>query len=255
MGKQSAELEVRNISQVFVSKNKPELAIDDVSFSVEQNEFLVLLGPGECGKTVLLNIISGLLKPTAGSVIFNGKESNAKNPNLGYVFQNLGILPWLTVRDNVSLSMKYKKVKKAERYELCQKYINLVGLTGFEKYYPHQLSGGMKQRVGIARAYASDPQILLLDEPFGKLDAQTRYSMQEEILRIWNEYKKTVIFVTNNIEEAVYLADRIILFSKRPMSVKGFYDMKSMQRPRDYTGKDFLKIRQNLSDSTELVIE
>ena len=147
-------------------------------------------------QTVLLDIISGLLKPTLGQVFFDGKEIMGPDPHLGYVFQNLGLLPWLTVRDNVSLSMKFKKVKKAERYELCQKFIDLVGLTGFEKYYPHQLSGGMKQRVGIARAYASNPQILLLDEPFGKLDAQTRYSMQEEILRIWDEHKKTVIFVT-----------------------------------------------------------
>lgn len=255
MGKQRAELEVQNISQVFISNKKPELAIDDVSFSVEQNEFMVLLGPGECGKSVLLDIISGLLKPTSGQIFFKDRETKGINPNLGYVFQNLGILPWMTVRDNVSLSMNYKKIKKTERYELCQKFIDLVGLTGFEKYYPHQLSGGMKQRVGIARAYASDPQILLLDEPFGKLDAQTRYSMQEEILRIWNEYKKTVIFVTNNIEEAVYLADRIILFSKKPMHVKGVYDLKYMQRPRDYTGKEFLQIRQKLSDSTELVIE
>ncbi|MDD4082864.1 MAG: ABC transporter ATP-binding protein [Sphaerochaetaceae bacterium] len=256
MESRDKKLEIKNICKIFLNKNNGyETAIEDVSFKVKENEFLVLLGPGECGKTVLLNIISGLLKQTSGEIYIDGKLSKGLNSEIGFVFQKLGILPWLTVRDNIAISQKFAGVKKTERYEKCQKYIDLVGLKGFEKYYPHQLSGGMKQRVGIARAYAGNPDILLLDEPFGKLDAQTRYSMQDEILRIWNENKKTVIFVTNNIEEAVFLADRIILFSKQPMSVKENYDLKEMKRPRDYTSEDFLKIRKEISDRTDLVIE
>lgn len=249
------KLEIRNISKVFLTKKSYEIAIEDVSLDVKENEFLVLLGPGECGKTVLLNIIAGLMKQTEGSVYIDGEVSQGINKNIGFVFQKLGIMPWLTVRDNVALSDKFHKVSKKERYERTQKYIDLVGLNGFEKHYPRQLSGGMKQRVGIARAYASNPEILLMDEPFGQLDAQTRYSMQEEILKIWNQNKKTVIFVTNNIEEAVYLGDRIVLFSARPMKVKGIYDLKDLKRPRDYTDQEFLRIREEISNHTDLVIK
>lgn len=249
------KLEVKEVTKVFLNKKGYDVAIDNVSLSVKENEFLVLLGPGECGKTVLLNIIAGLTDATLGEVYIDGKKSEGVNPAIGFIFQKLGVLPWLTVRDNVSMPAKFKKVPKEERYKNAQKYIDLVGLTGFEKHYPRQLSGGMKQRVGIARAYSSDPEILIMDEPFGQLDAQTRYSMQEEILKIWNKNKKTVIFVTNNIEEAVYLGDRIILFSKAPMTVKGEYDLSSMPRPRDYTSPEFLKIRKEISENTDLVIQ
>ncbi len=184
------KLEIRNISKAFLTKKSYEIAIEDVSLDVKENEFLVLLGPGECGKTVLLNIIAGLMEPTGGEVYIDGTLSQGINKNIGFIFQKLGIMPWLTVRDNVALADKFRKVPKKERYEKTQKYIDLVGLTGFEKHYPRQLSGGMKQRVGIARAYASNPEILLMDEPFGQLDAQTRYSMQEEILKYGIKIKR-----------------------------------------------------------------
>lgn len=249
------KLEIKKLSKVFINNDSFEVAIENVSLDVKENEFLVLLGPGACGKSVLLNIVSGLLKPTSGEVYIDEKLSQGVHSQIGFVFQNLGVMPWLSVRDNVAFPDKLHKVPKKKRYERAQKYIDLVGLNGFEKHYPRQLSGGMKQRVGIARAYASIPEILLMDEPFGQLDAQTRYSMQDEILKIWNQNKKTVIFVTNNIEEAVYLGDRIILFSARPMTVKGVYDLNDLKRPRDYTDSRFLDIRKEISNHTDLVIK
>lgn len=249
------KLELRGISKAFLTKKSYTMAIQQVDLAVRENEFLVLLGPGQCGKTVLLNIISGLMEPTTGQVLVDGKSSTGLNSQISVIFQSIGIMPWLTVRDNVAMGPKFKGVKKQERYAIAQKNIDLVHLTGFEKHYPRQLSGGMKQRVGIARAYAGDSDILLMDEPFGQLDAQTRYAMQDEILRIWNENRRTVVFVTNNIEEAVYLGDRIVLFSKSPMSVKGVYDLNDLPRPRDYTDERFLRIRQEISDNMDLVLE
>ena len=172
----------------------------------------------------------------------------------GMVFQSLALLPFSTVMQNVELPLKLRGMKKKERRQICQKYIDLVGLQGFENSYPHQLSGGMKQRVGIARAYAADPKILIMDEPFGQLDAQTRYAMQNEILRIWEQEKRTVIFVTNNIEEACYLGDRIILMSNCPATVKAEYDLSFLPRPRDMVSQEFLKIRTEISDNTDLAL-
>lgn len=249
------KMEVKEVSKVYLDDNDCNVVIDHVSLDVRENEFLVLLGPGECGKTVLLNIIAGLTEATGGEIYIDGQISKGINKSISMIFQKLGMLKWLTVRDNVSLSLKFKGIKKKERYEIAQKYIDLVGLTGFEKHYIRQLSGGMKQRVGIARAFASEADILLMDEPFGQLDAQTRYSMQEEILKIWNKEKKTVIFVTNNIEEAVYLGNRIILFSKRPMKVKDIYDLSDMEYPRDYTSEKFLSVRKTISDNTDAILE
>mgnify|MGYP000261299442 FL=1 len=228
-------------------------AIKDVSFDVNDGEFLVILGPGRCGKTVLLNIIAGLEQQTEGKVVYNGREWKGVNPEISMVFQKLALMPFKTVMENVELGLKFRGMSKGQRRELAQHYIELVGLKGFEKSYPTQLSGGMKQRVGIARAYAADPKLLIMDEPFGQLDAQTRYQMQEEILRIWEKEKRTVIFVTNNIEEACYLGDRIILLSDCPATVKEVYPI-SIPRPRDMVSEEFLKLRTVISDNTDLAI-
>lgn len=249
------KVEIRSLSKLFLNGDSCEPAIEEVSLSVKENEFLVLLGPGECGKSVLLNILAGLMEATDGEIYIDGELTKGIHSEVGMVFQELGVLPWLTVRDNVALPEKLRGVSKKERYAHAQEFIDLVGLKGFERYYPHQLSGGMKQRVGIARAYASDCEILLMDEPFGKLDAQTRYSMQDEILKIWNQNKKTVIFVTNNIEEAVYLGDRIILFTAAPMSVRQVYELKDLPRPRNYTDERFLQIRGEINRHMDLVIK
>lgn len=246
-------MEINGISKTFFSDKGYFTAIKDVSFDVNDGEFLVILGPGRCGKTVLLNIIAGLEQQTGGTVVYNGREWKGVNPEISMVFQKLALMPFKTVMENVELGLKFRGMPKAQRREIAQHYIELVGLKGFEKSYPTQLSGGMKQRVGIARAYAADPKLLIMDEPFGQLDAQTRYQMQEEILRIWEKEKRTVIFVTNNIEEACYLGDRIILLSDCPATVKEVYPI-SIPRPRDMVSGEFLKLRTVISDNTDLAI-
>lgn len=246
-------MEINGISKTFFSDKGYFTAIKDVSFDVNDGEFLVILGPGRCGKTVLLNIIAGLEQQTEGKVVYNGREWRGVNPEISMVFQKLALMPFKTVMENVELGLKFRGMSKVQRREIAQHYIELVGLKGFEKSYPTQLSGGMKQRVGIARAYAADPKLLIMDEPFGQLDAQTRYQMQEEILRIWEKEKRTVIFVTNNIEEACYLGDRIILLSDCPATVKEVYPI-SIPRPRDMVSGEFLKLRTVISDNTDLAI-
>lgn len=246
-------MEINGISKTFYSDKGYFTAIKDVSFDVNDGEFLVILGPGRCGKTVLLNIIAGLEQQTEGKVVYNGREWKGVNPEISMVFQKLALMPFKTVMENVELGLKFRGMSKGQRREIAQHYIELVGLKGFEKSYPTQLSGGMKQRVGIARAYAADPKLLIMDEPFGQLDAQTRYQMQEEILRIWEKEKRTVIFVTNNIEEACYLGDRIILLSDCPATVKELYPI-SIPRPRDMVSGEFLKLRTVISDNTDLAI-
>lgn len=247
------KLRVNNVTKAFFTKRSEVLAVDNVSLEVYENEFLVLLGPGQAGKTVLLNMMAGLSAPTAGTIEVDGEVITGPMPQaISTVFQKTAIMPWKTTMENVEMGLKYAHRPKEERREICQKYIDLVGLHGFEKSYPKQLSGGMKQRVGIARAYANNPEILLMDEPFGALDAQTRYSMQEEILKIWEKDKRTVVFITNNIEEACYLGDRIILFSERPAHVKAEYSLAHLPRPRNYMSKEFLETRELIEANTDL---
>lgn len=247
------KLSLEHISQSYILNNKAFDAVQDVNFDVYDSEFLVLLGPGYCGKTVLLNILSGLEAPVEGKVRLDGEEITGSDPRIGMVFQKTSLLPWKTVMENVEVGPKMAGVPKEERRKTAQKYIDLVGLQGFEKSYPSQLSGGMKQRVGIARAYTNSPEILLMDEPFGALDAQTRYAMEEEIQKIWQSEKRTIIFVTNNIEEAVYLGDRIVLLSNRPAHVKAIYDI-DLPRPRDTVSEEFLRIRKEISENTDLAL-
>ena len=246
--KESVKLRVRSAAKSFSARKEIFEAVNDVSLDVYENEFLVILGPGQCGKSVLLNMISGLETPTAGTIEFTGG-----NRNLGFVFQKTAVFPWKTVMENVELAPQIRGVSKAERRKKAQYLIELVGLAGFESAYPRQLSGGMKQRVGIARAYCSDPDILLMDEPFGALDAQTRYQLEEEVLRIWEKEKRTVIFVTNNIEEAVYLGDRIILLSECPARVKAVYPI-DLPRPRNQIDPAFLRIRESIEANTDLAL-
>jgi NitT/TauT family transport system ATP-binding protein/sulfonate transport system ATP-binding protein len=243
---------IKNISKSFVDKTGRFDVLDNISLDVRDTEFLVILGPGQCGKTVLLNILAGLDAPSAGSVNFIGKD-NIKLGEIGLVFQKYALFPWKTVIENVEMSQKMRGTDKAQRRENARKYIKLVGLERFENSYPQQLSGGMKQRVGIARAYASESDILLMDEPFGALDAQTRYQMGEEILKMWRKDKRTVIFVTNNIEEAIYLGDRIILLSNRPAKVKAEY-VPNLARPRDYMDPEFLRMRNEITASMDLAL-
>jgi NitT/TauT family transport system ATP-binding protein/sulfonate transport system ATP-binding protein len=249
------KLYIENVSKSYkMGKKDMHKVIDNLSLAVKDNEFLVILGPGHCGKSVLLNIISGLEYPDEGRVVLDGVTIEGPNPKMGMVFQKTGVFSWLTVMENVELGPKNRGVPKDARREKAQKYIDLVGLQGFENARPPQLSGGMKQRVGIARAYTNDPEILIMDEPFGALDAQTRYSMEEEIEKIWSQEKRTIIFVTNNIEEALMLGDRIILLTECPARVKKEYAV-DISRPRDMMSPDFLALRQEISANTDLSIE
>ncbi len=237
----------KELVKVDISKSfNTSRVLDDIHFSVRENEFLVIVGPTGCGKTTMANLLGGLTKPTVGQVTIDGKPVNPKVQNISFVFQEPSCLPWRTVRDDITIGLEIKGASTEAKRKRGAEMIRLVGLEGFDDYFPSQISGGMKQRVAIARAYATDPDFLLMDEPFGHLDAQTRYLMQIEIMRIWEKEKKTVVFITNNIEEAVYLATRIIVFSKLPAKIVGEFAI-DLPRPRDLTGQEFLKKRTEIT--------
>jgi NitT/TauT family transport system ATP-binding protein len=201
-------------------RGKPVLALDGVSLEVREQEFLALLGPSGCGKSTLLYLIGGFLPTETGSIVVGGKPVAGPGPDRGIVFQHFALFPWKTVRANILYGLERQGMPRAEREARAQAFIELVGLKGFEDSYPSQLSGGMKQRTALARTLAFDPRILLMDEPFGALDAQTRSLMQAELLGIWQRTRKTVIFVTHDVQEAVYLADRVAVMSARPGQIK-----------------------------------
>ncbi len=249
-GQVTPVIECRNLGKTFKTKETYLEVMKDLNLSVKENEFVVLLGPGQCGKTTLMNIIAGIQQPTEGEVIFKGEKIVKPNPRLGLVYQTTGLFPWFNVMHNVDFGPRMKRMPKAERREKAQHFIDLVGLTGFEKSFPIHLSGGMRQRAGIARAYCNDPEVLLMDEPFGHLDAQTRYSMQEAVEQIWSREKRTVIFITNNIEEAVYLADRVVLLTNCPTRVKDEV-IVDLPRPRNYVDREFLQLREKIGELFE----
>ena len=236
----------KNVSKTFETHSGPVPVIGDISLNVRENEMLVLFGPGQCGKSTLINCMSGLESVTSGSIEVNGKAVTKPGPDRGVVYQRMALFPWLTVMGNVEYGPKVQGVPKKERQEKAEYYIKLVGLEGFENSYPNQLSGGMQQRVGIARAYCNEPSVLFMDEPFGHLDAQTRYLMQEDLMKIWTKEKRTIVFVTNNIEEAVYLADRIVVLTNCPTRIKKEYQI-DLPRPRNYVAPEFLQLREDIS--------
>ena len=233
-------IEVNKVSKTFISKRGKHPVVDNINFTVKENEIVVIFGPGQCGKTTLLNLMAGLEPVTSGVITVNGKTIEKAGPDRGVVYQKTALFPWMTVMGNVSYGPISCGHNRKEAKKIAQHYIDLVGLKGFENSYPNQISGGMAQRVGIARAYAIKPEVLLMDEPFGHLDAQTRYLMQEELIRIWENEKRTIVFVTNNIEEA------IIVITNCPTTVKGEYQVL-LPRPRNYTDREFLKLREKIS--------
>jgi NitT/TauT family transport system ATP-binding protein/sulfonate transport system ATP-binding protein len=247
-------LACRDLSVTFRVPGQPPLPVlDRLTLGVGENEFLVILGPGQCGKTTLLNCLSGLLVPDGGSAEFRGRPVAGPGLDRGMVFQKHALFPWLTVEENVAFGLKSKGAPRAERKAAAAKFIELVGLSGFERAYPAALSGGMKQRVGLARAYAAGSEALLMDEPFGALDAQTRYAMEKELLAIWEKEKRTVAFVTNNIEEAVFLGDRVVLLSRRPGRLLREWPI-DIPRPRGYTDPAFLALRREISELYDLAL-
>jgi NitT/TauT family transport system ATP-binding protein len=244
-------IEIKNVSVEFQQKKEKFAALNDVSLSISEGEFICLLGQSGCGKTTLLNAIAGFEKTTSGSIKIGGQEVGKPDAKNTFLFQNYGLLPWRTVQHNVELGLENRKLSKAERQAISDKYINLVGLDDFKKSHPNQLSGGMQQRVAIARALAVNPKILYMDEPFGALDVITRACLQNEIIRIWQEYKKTVIFVTHDIDEAVYLADRVVIMSPNPGRIKAVKTI-NLGRERDRTSKEFQSIRDTILEIFEM---
>ncbi|MGD0817794.1 MAG: ABC transporter ATP-binding protein [Methanomassiliicoccales archaeon] len=238
-------LSIKNLHKTFPKEDGEMVAIEDFNLDVNEGEFVCILGPSGCGKTTLLRMIAGLESPTSGELLLNGNPISKPGSDRGMVFQEFALFPWRTVRKNIEFGLEVKKVPSAERTKISQRFIDLVGLNGFEDYHPYQLSGGMKQRVGIARALANEPTILLMDEPFGALDAQTRNLMQKELLRIWKETQKTVVFITHSVDEAVYLADRIIVLTTRPSHIKEIFEIKT-ERPRDRASVEFANLRKRI---------
>ncbi|HEX2927649.1 MAG TPA: ABC transporter ATP-binding protein [Ruminiclostridium sp.] len=238
-------IDIKDVSKEYFQNNTIFKALDHVSLQIDKGEFLCLLGPSGCGKTTLLNSVAGFEKVNSGSILIDGKQVLEPSTKNVTIFQNYGLLPWRTVQKNVELGLESKKLSKKERHDIACKYIDLVGLSGFSKSHPSQLSGGMQQRVAIARALAVDPEIIFMDEPFGALDALTRLKMQDEISNIWNQQKKTIIFVTHDIEEAVFLADRIVIMTPNPGRIKSIISVP-LARKRDRTSPDFLKIRDRV---------
>ncbi len=220
----------------------------DLGLVERRGEFVSLVGPSGCGKSTLLSVVAGLVAPTAGAVQIDGRSVRGPGPDRAVVFQEIALLPWRTVLDNVCFGMEFRRVPAAERRRIAREHIQMVGLPGFERHYPHQLSGGMRQRVGIARALAVDPEILLMDEPFGALDAQTRLLMGDELLRIWEQTGKSVLFVTHDLDEAIYLSDRVVVMTARPGRVKADLPV-SLPRPRTSgvrNSLEFLEHRRTL---------
>ena len=229
------------------------LALDNINLQVEDGEFVTIVGPSGCGKTTFINLCDGLLKPTAGQISIDGMQVTGPGTDRGMVFQDSCLMPWRTVFKNVIFGLECQKLDNTEGQERARKFINLVGLQGFEDHYPHELSGGMQQRCNLARALTVDPKILIMDEPFAALDAQTREIMQMELLRIWNEARKTILFITHQINEAIYLADRVIVFGARPGKVKQTIKV-DIPRPRPLAvkrSKQFLDYEDNLWNMIE----
>jgi len=239
------KLEIRDVTKTFETEEGELMALDRFNVAVKPSEFLCIIGPSGCGKSTLLRLIAGLDEPSSGTIILDGKELKGPSPDRGMVFQEYSLFPWRTVLKNVTFGLELQKMAKQERYRIAKECIELVGLKGFENMYPYELSGGMKQRVAIARAIAPEPSILLMDEPFGSVDAQTRNALQEELLEIWQRTKKTILFVTHSVDEAVYLADRVAVMTARPGNLIKCAGI-DIPRPRKRTSVEANEFREKL---------
>ncbi|HUV15325.1 MAG TPA: ABC transporter ATP-binding protein [Pelolinea sp.] len=247
-------IQIRNLFKSFRENGKELVAVDHIDLEIPKNQFTVLIGPSGCGKTTLLNMIAGFEKPTSGEISLNGKLIIKPAPDRGYVFQDYALFPWRTVLGNITFGLVHNGWNKPDAEEKAQELIDLVNLQGFEHAYPHTLSGGMKQRVAIARALAYDPEVLLMDEPFGALDAQTRKHMQRELSKILEKKRKTVVFVTHSVIEAVFLADLVVVMTARPGRIKGMVRI-DLPRPRSYVEDHYLQYRKQILDLLEEEVE
>lgn len=245
------KLVVRNLSKEFKVGADRVLAIDDVSFSIAENEFVSVVGPSGCGKSTLLSVAAGLSEPTSGSVLVEGELVRGPGRDRGVVFQSYSLYPWLTVRGNIEFALRGEKISKGERRRRAMEQLEIVGLSGFADAYPAQLSGGMRQRVAIARALSYRPSVLLMDEPFGALDALNRRAMQESLTQVWEDHRLTVMFITHDIDEAVFLSDRVMVMSARPGRIVDDVPIP-LERPRRVemqTSETFLALKRRLLGS------
>jgi len=245
-------LSIDKISKTFSSEGNRESlkVLENINIDIQENEFVCIIGPSGCGKSTLLRIVAGLELSTEGTVIYRGEKLNKPRKEIGMVFQNYSLMPWLNVEDNISMGLKFKRVPNSEMKKTVDEFLKIIGLENFRKSYPHELSGGMQQRVAIARALANSPDVVLMDEPFGALDAYTRILLQKELLKIWEYDKKTIIFVTHSVDEAIYLADRIILMSRK----KGHVDREisvDIPRIRDRSDSRYAMLTQELLEELE----
>ena len=240
--KKEVKIRVNNLTKKFGDL----LVLDDISFEVEKGDFLCIVGPTGCGKTTFLNSLTKLYDITAGEILVNEEPVNLKKHNIAYIFQENSTMPWLTVEQNVGFGLELKGVSEAEKKESVDEMLEIVGLTESRKYYPSQLSVSMLQRVSIARAFAVKPELLLMDEPYGQLDISLRFKLEDQLLKLWERTKTTVLFITHNIEESVYLGEKILILTNKPTKVKKFID-PHLPRPRDITSPEFVKIRNEVT--------
>jgi len=251
MPNENSKIRAKEIAKTFYAHDGRVVhAIDNVTLNVREGEFIALLGPSGCGKSTFLFMVAGFERPTAGNLDLDGNPIEGPSPNRGIVFQEYVLFPWRTVRKNIEFGLEIQKISETQRRERSDELINLVGLTGFDEAYPHTLSGGMRQRVAIARALAYDPDVLLMDEPFGALDAQTRRRLIGDLVKIHAATHKTILFVTHSVEEAIGLADRVCLFSARPSHIKEIVDV-NFPRPRDVTSDEFVDLQRKLLASLD----
>ncbi len=225
-------IEIKQVTKRYTSRGQEITALDQISLQVMDDEFLTIIGPSGCGKTTLLKIIDGLVPHDSGEILINGRRVSGPGPDRAMVFQNFALMPWADILTNVAFPLQLRKVPKKEREEKAAEFLAAVGLKGFQRHYPHELSGGMQQRVGLARAMVADPQVLLMDEPFAAVDAQTRQLLQEDLLNLWQRERKTVIFITHSMDEAVFLSDRVVILSPRPGRVGEILEVP-LPRPRE----------------------
>jgi NitT/TauT family transport system ATP-binding protein len=244
--KTPAHIQIDKVNKIFSTDDREVVALNDINLDVQHGEFICLLGPSGCGKSTLLNAVAGFSPPTTGVILVDGKPVLQPGPDRGMVFQEYALFPWMTVAENVSFGLEIKKLPKAQIREKVGSLLEMLNLQDFRDRYPKDLSGGMRQRVAIARVLALDSPIMLMDEPFGALDSLTRRNLQDELLRIWTELKKTIIFVTHSIEESVYLADRIVVLTYRPGTIKKIVSV-TMSRPRDPSSAEFNNLKKELS--------
>jgi NitT/TauT family transport system ATP-binding protein len=244
-----ALLEVKELEKSFISADKAVTAIDRLSFSIEENSFVSIVGPSGCGKSTFLHIVGGFEPATRGEVLLNGRPIGGPAPDRGMMFQENSLFPWLTAIENVCWPLEMRGIGKSQRLAMARKHLDLVHLARYADFYPAELSGGMKQRVALARLLALDSQILLMDEPFGALDAQTRQLLQEEVCEIWRRARKTALFVTHDVDEAIYLGTRVLVFSARPGRIKADINMANVDRSKDYRNSpEYLQLRAHVWD-------